>query len=379
MLTVNRAEPQIDKLPELIGESNAMMDLKKAICQVAPTDATVLILGETGTGKELIAKAIHRKSNRCSGRFNAVNCSAPNPSVLESELFGHEKGAFTGAQQPKQGLFEASNGGTVFLDEIGTATHDTQAKLLRVLQERVIRRVGGIDDIPIDVRIVAATNEDLKELSNAGKFRADLYYRLNVVDLVTTPLRDRGDDSVLLAEHFLAQAATKYAKQFSRLSKQSLDRIRQNPWSGNARELQNVIEKAVILAATAPDDGVMDLPESATFYQWQQIEKGIGAPAVADLVFADLVSGRMPLLGFERNAETLGPVAEALIDALVRGLEQFLDTADGQKKLQNFSQSHIITLIGLPPRRSGNQAAWKESLRRKVIDVLTSRRRELTR
>lgn len=368
------------KFPELIGRSPPMVELKRILAQVAPTDATVLILGETGTGKELIARAIHRASNRSDGHFRSLNCSEFNASVLESELFGYEKGAFTGADQPRQGLFEASNGGTVFLDEVGTAPRETQVKLLRVLQERVIRRVGATNDTSIDVRIISATNENLFDAIENGRFRSDLYYRLKVVDIVTTPLRDRGEDVVLLAEHFLAKWVNEYRKPFSGFSAVSLQYIRQYSWPGNARELCNIIEKAVILSPSVPDAALIELaPNDFLDSPPEMRSMRAGAGTISDLVFANLVHGHIPLLGFERGANELGPIAREVIHAVSRGFEEFLQTGQGRRKLQNFSDSHLIQLLGLAGRKSGNEALFKKSLRSTLLEIVARERGETSR
>jgi formate hydrogenlyase transcriptional activator len=215
---------------------------------VAPTDSTVLILGETGTGKELIARAIHERSNRSSGPFIRVNCAAIPASLIASELFGHEKGAFTGALQRRLGRFEAANGGTIFLDEIGELPAETQVALLRVLQEREFERVGSSLPISVDVRIIAATNRDLKTAVAEGTFRQDMFYRLNVFPIRVPSLRERIDDIPALVEHFVERFAQKAGKKFSVIRMNTIETLQAHHWPGNIRELQNVIERAVILS-----------------------------------------------------------------------------------------------------------------------------------
>ena len=244
---------------EIIGRHPAMQKLQRVIAQVAPTSATVLITGESGTGKELVARAIHRQGPRRDKPFVPVNPAAIAETLIESELFGHEKGAFTGAYQRKLGKFELAQGGTLFLDEIGTLKPELQAKLLRVLQEREIERVGGTRPIRIDVRVVAATNANLDEAVARGAFREDLYYRLNVVPIHVPPLRERADDIPLLVEHFVRHLAQAFNRPVEGVSPEALAALRQYRWRGNVRELQNIIERCVVLAE-GPTIQLNDLP-----------------------------------------------------------------------------------------------------------------------
>ncbi len=241
---------QIDRdsmFEDIVGSSEALRKVLRQIAKLAASDATVLILGETGTGKELIARSIHKRSHRADQAFIGVNCAAIPQSLIASELFGHEKGAFTGATQRRLGRFEAANSGTIFLDEVGDLPAEIQVALLRVLQEREIERVGSNEPIPIDVRIVAATHRDLNALVAEGKFREDLLYRLNVVPIDVPPLRDREADIPLLVEYFIDRFGKKAGKKFGTIDKRSLDLLQAYDWPGNIRELQNVIERAVIL------------------------------------------------------------------------------------------------------------------------------------
>lgn len=233
----------------IIGNSIPMREVYKTIGKVAPSDMTVLIQGESGTGKELIARAIHYNSRRLVKPFVAMNCAAIPKELLESELFGHEKGAFTGATERKPGKFEQANGGTVFLDEIGDMPLDLQAKILRVLQEREITRTGGSQNIAVDVRIVAATNQDLQQLVQQRLFREDLYYRLNVVPINLQPLRERREDILLLVDHFLQKTCAELDIPMKKIEQAALDRLSANSWPGNVRELENVIKRAVILSS----------------------------------------------------------------------------------------------------------------------------------
>ena len=232
---------------EIIGSSAALRQVLAQVAKVAPTDSTVLISGDTGTGKELIARAIHKRSNRSARAFIRVNCGAISPSLILSELFGHEKGAFTGALQRRIGRFEAADRGTIFLDEIGDLSIEVQIALLRVLQEREFERVGSSQPLPVDVRVLVATNRDLKSAVDAGTFRQDLFYRLNVFPIHLPSLRERVEDIRLLVEYFIDRYAKKAGKHFSNITNKTLELFQAYDWPGNIRELQNVIERAVIL------------------------------------------------------------------------------------------------------------------------------------
>lgn len=232
----------------IIGRSRAMMKLLETVAQVAPTEATVLITGESGSGKELIAGALHFNSSRKEGAFIKINCAAVTETLLESELFGHEKGAFTGAHRRKDGRVLLADGGSLFLDEVSEMSLGMQVKLLRVLQEREVSRVGGEEVIKVDVRVIAATNRDLIQDMEEGRFREDLYYRLNVVTLNVPPLREREEDIPLLAQHFLGMFTEKNHKKIRNITPQAMDRMLKYGWPGNVRELMNAIERAVVLA-----------------------------------------------------------------------------------------------------------------------------------
>jgi formate hydrogenlyase transcriptional activator len=236
---------------EIVGSSDALTHVLSQVKKVAPADATVLISGESGTGKELIARAIHKGSDRSRQPFVRVNCAAIPPSLIASELFGYERGAFTGATQRHLGRFEVANGGTIFLDEIGDIPPETQIALLRVLQEREFERVGSNHPIPVDVRVIAATNGDLRAAVNEGKFRLDLFYRLNVFPIQVPSLRERPEDIILLAKYFIDRYASKSGKKIHAIERRTLDRLQGYDWPGNIRELQNVVERAVILCEGA--------------------------------------------------------------------------------------------------------------------------------
>jgi two-component system response regulator HydG len=231
----------------IIGRSAAMVGLLETVAQVAASEATILITGESGTGKEMIAGAIHFNSPRKEGPFVRINCAAITETLLESELFGHEKGAFTGAYRRKEGRFVQAHGGSLFLDEISEMSQAMQVKLLRVLQERELTRVGGEDPVQVDVRVIAATNKDLLQDMEAGRFREDLYYRLHVVNLNIPPLRRRREDIPLLAQHFLTRFSEKNRKEFKGFTPQAMDRFLKYDWPGNVRELMNTVERGVVL------------------------------------------------------------------------------------------------------------------------------------
>jgi formate hydrogenlyase transcriptional activator len=244
-----QAAARLSATAGIVGESTPLKSVLQQVALVAPTDATVLILGETGTGKELVARAIHRLSNRSSRPFIRVNCAAIPPSLIASELFGHEKGAFTGALHRRLGRFEAANGGTIFLDEIGELPMETQIALLRVIQERELERIGSSQSIAVDVRIIAATNRDLEAAVAAGAFREDMFYRLNVFPIHVPALRERLEDIPLLVAHLIERLAKRAGKEFRTIKMNTIELLQAYDWPGNIRELQNVIERSVILSA----------------------------------------------------------------------------------------------------------------------------------
>jgi two-component system nitrogen regulation response regulator NtrX len=244
----NRAlRATVDRRLTMIGESYVMGQLREQIAMAAPTNGRVLIYGENGTGKELVARTIHTLSRRRSGPFVEVNCAAIPEELIESELFGHMKGAFTGATADRRGKFEMADGGTLFLDEIGDMSLKTQAKVLRALQEQVVEPVGGTSSVKVDVRVIAATNKDLPAEIRAGRFREDLYFRLNVIPIFVPPLRDRDPDIPHLAEHFIAEMAREYGRRPKRLDPAAASGLRSYRWPGNVRELRNTIERLMIM------------------------------------------------------------------------------------------------------------------------------------
>jgi two-component system nitrogen regulation response regulator NtrX len=246
----NRAlRATVDRRLTMVGDSYAMEQLREQIAMAAPTNGRVLIFGENGTGKELVARSIHALSNRRSASFVELNCAAIPEELIESELFGHIKGAFTGAVADRRGKFELADGGTLFLDEIGDMTLKTQAKVLRALQEQVVEPVGGAASVKVDVRVLAATNKDLPVEIRAGRFREDLYFRLNVIPVYVPPLRNRNGDIPLLAQHFMTELAREYGRRPKRFDPGAAARLRSYPWPGNVRELRNVIERLIIMVA----------------------------------------------------------------------------------------------------------------------------------
>ena len=280
---------------------------------VAPTDSTVLISGETGTGKELIARAIHKHSRRADRAFVSLNCAATPPSLIASELFGHEKGAFTGAVQQRRGRFELAHDGTIFLDEVGEIPMDTQIALLRVLQERQLERVGGSRPIPVDVRVVAATNRDLSAAIAEGSFRSDLFYRLNVFPIHVPPLRKRREDIAILVEYFVKRFAAQMAKRIRQIDSRTLEACERYSWPGNIRELQNIVERSVILCA----GDTFSIDEA-----WLSTQAPVGTEGSAlpqtlqgqerEMIEAALLKSRGKVAGPRGAAATLGIPASTL-------------------------------------------------------------------
>jgi two-component system nitrogen regulation response regulator NtrX len=273
----------------MIGESAAIQALRADIAQAAPSNGRVLIYGENGTGKELVARNIHHQSLRASGPFVEVNCAAIPEELIESELFGHTRGAFTGALTAKKGKFELGDGGTLFLDEVGDMTLKTQAKVLRVLQEQKVEPVGGTTSVSVDVRVIAATNKHLEDEIRRGAFREDLFFRLNVIPFHVPALRDRRDDIPLLARHFVAELSAEYGKRPKEISAEALDVLVRQPWPGNVRELRNTIERLVIMT---PGDRIEARHLPGSLVPGAAPEPGPSAPAGAPREFASLIEAR---------------------------------------------------------------------------------------
>ena len=320
---------EIDKasmFEEIVGTSSALKAVLSRVSKVAPSDSTVLITGETGTGKELIARAIHKRSNRSSRAFVSVNCSALAPSLITSELFGYEKGAFTGATQRRLGRFEVADGGTIFLDEVGELSPDVQVALLRVLQEHEFERVGGAQVIRVDVRVIAATNRDLEEAVASGTFRQDLFYRLNVFPLEMPSLRQRKDDILMLVEYFVQRYARRAGKNFRSIDKKTLEVLQRYDWPGNIRELQNIIERSVILSSSevfSVDESWLtketyrptSAPEKATSFQSDTKARG-----EREIIEAALAETRGRVSGPSGAAARLG-VAPSTLDHRIKALK----------------------------------------------------------
>jgi DNA-binding NtrC family response regulator len=302
---------EVWRLEDIVGESPALREVRELIRTVAPTDARVLVLGESGTGKELVAGSLHSLSGRRNGRYVRINCAAIPETLLESELFGHEKGSFTGALKQKPGRVEEADGGTIFLDEIADMSRPLQAKLLRFLEDGSFTRVGGTQELRVNVRLVAATNRDIIQSIREGQFREDLFHRLNVVQLRLPPLRDRGEDVVLLAEHFLNYFNAGMGKQAKTLSRQARQKLLSHQWPGNVRELKNVIERALILEK-AGEIQAASLPD---FQLEAQLHKGVAPKAGGDESLDELLASfERELIGrmLERNHFSLTKTAEQL-------------------------------------------------------------------
>jgi DNA-binding NtrC family response regulator len=307
-------EPSHQPLSKIIGKTPAMLEVYKTVARIAPTKSTVLLLGESGTGKEMIARAIHEHSPRANLPFVAVDCGALTETILESELFGHVRGAFTGAIADKKGVFEEAQGGTCFLDEIGGINPNLQARLLRVLQEHEVRRVGGKDWLPVDVRVVAATNYNLTDAVKSGQFRQDLYYRLNVVTIQLPPLRQRKEDIPLLAQHFLKHYSEDNGKTISTISDKAMDLLCSYTWPGNIRELENTIEQAVALSyqpVLTPEDLPRDVREQAALTFRSEASRD-GQFILADTPSLEEVKKRYVLHVLERTQGNVSATARIL-------------------------------------------------------------------
>jgi DNA-binding NtrC family response regulator len=333
---------EVWRLEQIIGEASNVRELRRLIQTVAPTNATVLILGESGTGKELIAGALHSLSRRNARPYVRINCAAIPETLLESELFGHEKGAFTGALRQKPGRVEEADGGTIFLDEIGDMSRPLQAKLLRFLEDGGFARVGGTQELRVDVRLIAATNQDIIEAIREGRFREDLFHRLNVVQFRPPPLRERGEDILRLAEHFLTQYNLALNKSIRSIQPLARQLLLGHHWPGNVRELRNVIERAVILETTAAIQPT-SLPDF-------QLENRLGRQSLPRLAGQSLEDA---VAGFER-------------DLVASTLEQHhynLAKAAGQLRITRHALRYRMTRLNInPPTAAGNDTAPPEPL-----------------
>jgi transcriptional regulator with GAF, ATPase, and Fis domain len=313
---------QASMFEEIVGSSAALRRVLVQVAKVAPTDSTVLITGETGTGKELVARAIHKRSHRAMRAFVSVNCAAIPLSLLASELFGHEKGAFTGATQRRLGRFELADGGTIFLDEVGELPPETQVTLLRVLQERAFERVGGSQPVAVNVRVLAATNRDLHAAVEAGTFRRDLFYRLNVFPIHVPPLRDRVDDIPLLVEYLTERYASKAGKRIRSVEKKTLELFQAYDWPGNIRELQNVVERAVILCdgdTLAVDESWLPRPSPKPGVATRGLGR-LDANREKEIIESALTDSRGRVSGPDGAAGKLG-IPRSTLESRIRSLQ----------------------------------------------------------
>jgi len=353
----------------IVGRSPAIREVFRLIEQLAPSRLTVLIAGESGTGKELVARAIHRRSPRADGPFVSVNVAGIPPELMEATLFGHLRGAFTGATSSREGLFRAAEGGTLFLDEIGALRLDLQAKLLRVMQERSFMPVGSTESVSVDVRVLAATNVDLRLLVERGQFREDLFYRLDVLRLLLPPLRERGEDAALLAAHFARRYATEHGKTLEDLEPAALRALTSHPWPGNVRELENAIIRAVVLA-TGPRLRVEDLPLDVRV-------EGTGAVSRAPLPLAEaLATYERDLIrqalqdagGVQRQAATrLGLRPTTLHEKMKRlGLR---DGAPPAGRAQQGPQSLLVSAAGSTDNDAGKEVGHPDAAADPTADV----------
>jgi len=330
---------------EIVGTSAALQRVLSLVSKVAPTDASVLVTGETGTGKELVARAIHRKSRRSSRAFVSVNCAAIPRDLIASELFGHEKGSFTGAVQRRLGRFEMANGGTIFLDEVGELPMETQVALLRVLQEREFERVGGTRSIQANVRVVAATNRDLRAAIAAGTFRSDLFYRLNVFPLEIPPLRERREDIPVLVEYFIARCANNAGKNITGINKKSMESLQSYVWPGNIRELQNVIERSVIMcdseSFSVDETWIPQRPAASESKNQPDFSQKLAAQE------KEIIESALR----ESGGQVFGPTGAAVLLNMPRS------TVESKIRLLKINKNRFKTSAGMRPRRS-----WFESV-----------------
>jgi transcriptional regulator with GAF, ATPase, and Fis domain len=344
-MAVRKEIDQASAFEEIVGTSAALLRVLSLVSKVAPTDASVLVTGETGTGKELVARAIHRRSRRSSRAFVSVNCAAIPRDLIASELFGHEKGSFTGAVQRRLGRFELAEGGTIFLDEVGELPLGTQIVLLRVLQEHEFERVGGTRSIHTNVRVIAATNRNLQAAIQAGTFRSDLFYRLNVFPVDMPPLRERREDIPVLVEYFVDHCARKVGKNIQGITKESLDLLRSYPWPGNIRELQNVIERSVIMCETesfSVDETWLSRQPLASECKSQSDFPRKLAAQEKEMIEAALSESRGQVFGPSGAAAILG-MPRSTVESKIRSLK--------------INKNHFKTCAGMLSRRS-----WFESV-----------------
>ena len=346
--------PAVEPGDPIIGRSPVMQEMSKAVGRVAPQDVTVLILGETGSGKELVARALYSHSRRADKPFLAVNCAAIPEQLLESELFGHEQGAFTGATRRRIGKFEQCDGGTLFLDEIGDMPPLLQAKILRVLQEQQFERVGGAETLTARVRVLAATNQDLAALIAAGRFRKDLYYRLNAVTIAVPPLRDRMEDVAELANYFLFRFDRELNLSLRGFAPEVLDRFQAYPWPGNVRELQGVVKQSMLNAS-----GHVILPEFLPA-QFQVPPPVAAAKPGGELTVAALVESLLPAAGGRLYEEVVAAVERVLLPRVLRETHGHLGRASELLGLNRSTLRHRLRTLGLKPDKAPGEANAKD-------------------
>lgn len=361
----------------LVGTSPAIQEIRSEIAMLAATNSTVLILGETGVGKEIIARSIHMQSSRSSAPFIAVNCGALPETLLESELFGHERGAFTGATNLRMGKFEQADNGTIFLDEVHTLSPATQVKLLRVLQERILERLGGTNTVNLDIRVLAATNLNLVEAVQKKEFREDLYHRLVVCIIAAPPLRKHAEDIPELAARFVKEFALRDGMPVRGLTDAAIALLKRHTWPGNVRQLKNIVERAfnkVCTTGAAIDESVIEKAfdvESAFTSLGQHSAPSAQEPdeQIASLVFEDLINDRVPLEGIKNRSERIGAVASCMMKGIETGFKQFLETDRGQVLLRNLSPSDVMSRVGLSSRRGGSNAIFIRELRDRLSKI----------
>ena len=359
-----------------------MRRLRQEILKMAPNTATVLILGECGTGKELVARALHEHSPRRTNKFVAVNCGALNENMLDDEMFGHEKNAFTGADKDRMGRFEYAKGGTLFLDEVGDMTPSLQVKLLRVLENQEVTRIGGNEPISVDVRVIAATNRPLEVMVREEKFRQDLYYRLCVLDLCVPALRERGMDVMLLADHYLSKHAKSEEKVPARFTAEAEHYLKQHSWPGNVRELISKIRRAVALATLQPG-GIEVGPDdlrllAATVGGDNQYDNQTAqAITLADVTRDMLINENPPMSGLRHGDDGFGNVATRIKKELVDGFAAYLRTEKGTEQLSKYPDKYFITLFGLGSRKNLKHRLMAD-LYNHLAEVLNERRQELS-
>lgn len=347
----------------LFGQSHAIQKLRAEIRRAASSSAPVLITGETGTGKELVAKAVHNLSQRRARPLIAVNCGALNAQLLESELFGHSKGAFTGAIEDKQGKFQVASGSSLFLDEINSTTLDFQTKLLRVIQDGEVTPVGSSVVATVDVRIIAASNKNLASEVAAKRFREDLFYRLWVIPLHVPPLRERAEDIIELSEHFVIRHSRLAGTEFAGLSDQSKAVLLRHNWPGNVRELENVIQRSVLMATETGRETPLEV--STDWVGPLSVNSGPARGGeIADFVMDALLAHRAPLLGLLKGDTETGELVEYIMNEIAVGVERYLQSVPGQELVsRKVRKGHILERMGLSTRPSGNSSQLNQSLR----------------